>query len=172
MERIRLNNPTFNVLIMCNDSSLQHVGTVTTSGYISNKQPLDKSNVTHKFTINEILVDSVNIFNQNILTIIANDCTSYFTHIDRHCQLPIVLPCSEDINGTIFKILRYRRCTVYLVHQISLRGERYLAYFSDKIVHSGECFGIDSYGVGKDKIIEEIHTYHTNDISIENMFGI
>lgn len=46
-----------------------------------------------------------------------------------------------DINSYIIEYMRWRRCSAYLVIQISNRGYRYLCYFVDKIYHGAQCFG-------------------------------
>jgi len=48
---------------------------------------------------------------------------------------------SDDMVGMIFHIMRWRRCTGYLVIQKSHKGTRYLAYLHDKIKHSSTAFG-------------------------------
>lgn len=150
---------------MKNNESFQNVGMIDTSGFIEYKLNPDKSNVCHNININKTPINSVNIFNKNVLNIIADDGT----YVNTHIQVPIDLPQVEDISGRIFYIMRYRRCTVYLIHQESSRGERFLAYLSDKIVHSGECFGTNINHVKKSDIINVISEHY---VFSEEKFGI
>ena len=46
-----------------------------------------------------------------------------------------------DINSYIVHYMKWRRCSAYLVIQVSNRGYRYLCYFVDKIYHGAQCFG-------------------------------
>ena len=46
-----------------------------------------------------------------------------------------------DINSYIVNYIKWRRCSAYLVIQISNRGYRYLCYFVDKIYHTAKSFG-------------------------------
>jgi len=48
----------------------------------------------------------------------------------------------ENIKASIIGVMRYRRCTVFLVSQNSSRGQRYMAYAYHKIKHGG------SFGTG------------------------
>lgn len=175
VQSIRLNDSTFNVLLMEHSGSLKTIGNITSSGYFdyeSHQHEIDTSNINHQKNIIKIPIKSVYEFNKQLLEIIAIDCMHIYTKI-RDRDLPVKLLQVEDITGSIFKILRYRRCTVYLVHQTSSRGERYLAYFSDKIVHSAECFGTDSTHVKRETIFDEIlNSAHISKENLETKFGI
>ena len=143
---------SYNILLMQKNSELKKIGTIITNESITN------------IVIVPTLVRSVNIFNQNILQIISENPRN---------NLPITIPGIEDIEGKIFKILRFRRCTVYLIEQNSINGIRFLAYFSDKIVHSGECFGTSAEYVTKQYILEEIsNVLKVSPELIETNFGI
>lgn len=143
---------SFNILLMQKNSELKKIGTITTS------------NTSTNIFIVPTLVRSVNIFNQNILQIISNNPNN---------NLPIIIPGIEDMEGKIFKILRFRRCTVFLIEQNSINGIRFLAYFSDKIIHSGECFGTSIEYVTKQYILEEISdVLKLSPELIEDNFGI
>lgn len=62
---------------------------------------------------------------------------------------------AADIQGFIFRIMRWRRCTAYLVVQTSRFGTRYLCYMYDKIKHHGQSFGTSSNMVKKSEIVNE-----------------
>jgi hypothetical protein len=142
---------SYNILLMQKNSELKKIGSITTS-----------ETSTNIFIIPTV-VRSVNIFNQNILQIISNNPNN----------LPIIIPGIEDIEGKIFKILRFRKCTVYLIEQNSINGIRFLAYFSDKIMHYGECFGTSVEYVTKQYILEEIsNVLKLSPELIEDNFGI
>ena len=146
---------SYNILLMQKNSELKKIGTITTSETSTN------------IFIVPTLVRSVNIFNQNILQIISNNPNN------PNNNLPIIIPGIEDIEGKIFKILRFRRCTVFLIQQNSINGIRFLAYFSDKIFHSGECFGTSIEYVTKQYILEEIsNVLKLSPELIEDNFGI
>jgi hypothetical protein len=165
----RLNNGQYSVLLMTKDGLLQTIGSINTSGYIEYVSKPDMSNVNHEININKIRINSVNIFNENILKVIADDCT----YVNTHVKVPFDIDPVKDISGQIFHIMRYRRCTVYLIHQESSRGERILAYLSDRIMHSGECFGTSVKQVSKEEIIREIcESTGISKEKIEEQFGI
>lgn len=156
---------SYKVFLMKHDGDLLKIADVQTLGH--------SDEYNYRINIVECPFKSVNEFNYNLVRLIAKDCSSVTARIDRLNALPIIVKQSEDIEGEIFKILRYRRCTVYLVQQNSNKGKRYLAYFSDKIMHSAQCFGTDMYHVLKSEIIEEIKNYLkccTEDV--EKYFGI
>ena len=107
------------VYLLKNDKSLYNLGTINDD--------------TNEIRINLNLVQSVNYFNEQIFTYIKNDSGNksnvlYFVE-------------SEDIKGMIFHIIRWRRCTAFLVIQKSALGVRYLCYMYDKIKHSANSFG-------------------------------
>lgn len=107
------------VFILKNDKSLQKIGTI--------------DDVKNEIRINAISVESVNYFNEQLFAFIKAD-SGIDTDIDFNIK-------SYDITGIVFHILRWRRCTGYLVIQKSNRGIRYICYLYDKIKHNAQCFG-------------------------------
>lgn len=120
------------VYIMNDDKSLIDIGSIESgSGEIS-------------FENEEFLPSSVSKFNTLMFDIIYKD-KGYKTDIDIK---------AEDIKGKIIYIMRYRRCTVYLVIQKSNLGTRLLAYLYSKIKHSAQSFGTGCHQVDKKDILE------------------
>lgn len=77
----------------------------------------------------------VNEFNKHILDLVYKD-KGYETPSER-----IVV---DDVTGIIIDVLRWRRCTGYVVLQKSLYGKikyRMLIYLFDKVKHSAVSFG-------------------------------
>lgn len=101
---------------------------------------------TSKITTVDIGLSSVDNFNSQVCKYIFND-KGYKTEDDEWFQ-------SEDIKGVCFHILRWRRCTAYLVIQFSPRGTRYLCYFSDEIKHSAQSFGTSMEDVDKEEVFQ------------------
>ena len=60
-----------------------------------------------------------------------------------------------DINSYIVHYMKWRRCSAYLVIQVSNRGYRYLCYFVDKIYHGAQCFGTSYSNVDYKTIFDE-----------------
>ena len=59
-----------------------------------------------------------------------------------------------DIIGVCYHIIRWRRCTAYLVIQFSDIGVRNLCYFSDEIKHHAQCFGTSMESVDKNQVFK------------------
>lgn len=131
------NNQIDRVYIMRKDGSLKVVGEIH-----RNTKQIEKYD-------NDKLPESVVKFNNKIFYFIAND-----RGIENNPNLHIV---EDDIQGHLFEIIRYRRCTVYLVIQISTIGVRYLAYIYDKIIHNGQSFGTDASLIKKEDIINKLN---------------
>jgi hypothetical protein len=64
---------------------------------------------------------------------------------------------SEDIVSVVFGVIKWRRCTGFLVFQKSNQGHRFLFYVCDKIMHHGISFGTDCYGIRIDEIVKDFH---------------
>ena len=94
----------------------------------------------------EFLPSSVLEFNTLMFDIIYKD-KGYDTDVNIDIE-------AEDIKGKIIYIMRYRRCTVYLVIQKSNLGTRLLAYLYSKIKHSAQSFGTGCHQVQKKDILE------------------
>ena len=122
------------VYIMNDDKSLIDIGSIEAeSGLILLK--------------NEgYLPSSVLKFNKKIFSKICED-EGYDTNVNIDIE-------AEDIKGKIIYIMRYRRCTVYLVIQTSSLGTRLLAYLYSKIKHSAQSFGTGCHQVDKKDILE------------------
>lgn len=133
------NNIT-NVFLMGNKSNLVPIGTIK---YINEK------NIMHQVNPIYAAIPSVESFNDCILNYIKND------H-DRYDEDAIYIINVEDIFGIIFKILRWRRSTGYLVFQKSKKGSRFLCYLHDEIKHSATSFGTSVEHVEKSYVIKMI----------------
>ena len=122
------------VYIMNDDKSLIDIGSIeSVSGRILLK--------------NEgYLPSSVLKFNKLMFDIIHKD-EGYDTDVNIDIE-------AEDIKGKIIYIMRYRRCTVYLVIQTSALGTRLLAYLYSKIKHSAQSFGTGCHQVDKKDILK------------------
>jgi len=160
IEKTIIKEP-YTILIMKTDGDLQRVGSITSSGKIriATIHNINTSGVAHNISINDIPINFVNRFNRELVRIIAEDnLYGDITRINRpKKQFPISMNQIGDINGYIYKILRYRHCTIYLVYQTSSIGIRYLAYFSDKVAHSSNALGNSGCStITKDTIISEI----------------
>lgn len=128
------------VYIMKSDHTLQKIGTITSSNNMVN--------------VNKIGISSVDNFNSQLLDYIKYD-NSYSTNVFHVIE-------SEDIFGIVFYILRWRRCTGYLVIQKSNRGVRYLCYLYSKIKHSAQSFGTSCENVDY-SVIKEAFIKHKTD---------
>ena len=122
------------VYIKNDDKSLIDIGSIESgSGEISLKN-------------SGYLPSSVLEFNTLMFDIIYKD-NGYDTDVNIDIE-------AEDIKGKIIYIMRYRRCTVYLVIQKSNLGTRLLAYLYSKIKHSAQSFGTGCHQVDKKDILE------------------
>lgn len=122
------------VYIMKDDNSLIDIGSIkSVSGEIS-------------FKNSGYLPSSVLEFNTLMFDIIHKD-EGYDTDVNIDIK-------AKDIKGKIIYIMRYRRCTVYLVIQTSALGTRLLAYLYSKINHSSQSFGTGCHQVQKKDILE------------------
>jgi hypothetical protein len=106
--------------------------------------------------------DSVIGFNKLVLECVAND-NNYSNNANTKIKY-------EDILGSVFHIMRYRRCTVFLIEQESDMGIRYLAYLCDKIKHGATNFGTTIDLVSKDDIMNEFKKLEN--FSSLHQFGI
>lgn len=131
------NNQIDHIHIMRKDGSLKVVGEIERN--------------TKQITIEDSdkLPASVVKFNKQLLSFIVSD-----KGIENSPNLHIV---ADDIQGHLFEIVRYRRCTVYLVIQISTLGVRYLAYIYDKIMHHGQSFGTSASMIKKSDIMDKLN---------------
>ena len=59
---------------------------------------------------------------------------------------------STTLSGLIFKILRWRRCTGYLVIQKSDYRTRFLCYLYDEIKHNAQSFGTSYFNITGNEI--------------------
>jgi hypothetical protein len=118
------------VYILDNKGSLEEIG------YISDKSPT----ISFKETPNY----KINFFNHQLLNIIKDD--------NGHNQEVYHIIKSGDILGLVFYVLRWRRCTGYLVIQSSSKGIRYLCYLYNKIKHTAASFGTNCSSVKLDEI--------------------
>ena len=91
-------------------------------------------------------LSSIDIFNKQICEHISKDILD---ESDTWIQ-------SEDIKGICYGIMRWRRCTSYLVIQISSRGIRHLCYFSDEIKHNATSFGTSMEHVKKQDVLDSM----------------
>lgn len=103
-----------------------------------------------EITTVDIGLSSVDNFNSQVCNYIFKD-EGYKTDDDEWFQ-------AEDIKGVCFHILRWRRCTAYLVIQFSKVGIRYLCYFSDEIKHSAQSFGTSMENVDKEQVFQCLET--------------
>ena len=101
---------------------------------------------TSEITTVDIGLSSVDNFNSQVCNYIFNE-EGYKTYEENWFQ-------SEDIKGVCFHILRWRRCTAYLVIQFSPRKTKYLCYFSDEINHSTQSFGTSMEDVDKEEVFQ------------------
>jgi len=90
----------------------------------------------------------VNEFNSQIIDYIYND-NGIGDNVEKWFR-------AGDIIGVCYHILRWRRCTAYLVIQFSDRGTRYLCYFSDEIKHHAQSFGTSMENVDKNQVFKWI----------------
>ena len=94
-----------------------------------------------------VLTHDIDNFNKQVLDFISNDD-------GLNCD-PRHFVVSTTLSGLIFKILRWRRCTGYLVIQKSDYRTRFLCYLYDEIKHNAQSFGTSYFNItGK-----EIKTY-------------
>ena len=117
-----MTNEKTNIFIMKPNSSKIKIGEIyfTKTG-------------TKSITIENTKNETVNNFNRKIIEFIKED-----NNIEDNIPFFVF---SDDMVGMIFHIMRWRRCTGYLVIQKSDNGTRYLAYLHDKIKHSSTSFG-------------------------------
>jgi len=101
-----------------------------------------KKNQQNLKTVNIIKKDNnqdIDYFNEQVLDFISkNDSIN--------CE-PQHFIFSNSLIGLIFKVLKWRRCTGYLVIQKSDYGTRFLCYLHDEIKHNAQCFGTSYYNV-------------------------
>jgi len=104
------------VFLMKNDGNLMEIGAIT----------------DNNVQVNKIGIKPVDNFNEQILYFIKND--------DDVSTDVMHIITSGDIFGIVFHIMRWRRCTGFLVIQHSVKGNRYLCYLYDKVKHWGTSF--------------------------------
>ena len=104
------------VYILDNKGSLKEIG------YISDKSPT--------ISFKETGMNEIDFFNHQLLNIIKDDN-------GRNREVHHIIK-SGDILGLVFRVLRWRKCTGYLVIQSSSKGIRYLCYLYKKIKHSSQ----------------------------------
>ncbi len=78
-------------------------------------------------------IDNVDLFNKKVIEYIRS-ADRIKTEVYDFIETP-------EIVGMVVHILRWRRCTGYLVLQKSFAGNRVICYLLDKVVHSAQCFG-------------------------------
>ena len=91
-------------------------------------------------------ISSIYGLNSQLSKYILSD-KSYETNVEEWFE-------SEDIKAVCFYIMRWRRCTAYLVIQFSDNGYRYLCYFSDEVKHQGQSFGTTMELVNKKEVFD------------------
>ena len=144
--------------------------------YIQNKPNDGKCNLVPIGTIDDSNGDidlqrsglaSVDNFNEKLFDYIKSD-----NRIDTNVYKIIK---SEDIIGIVHHILRWRRCTGYLVIQYSARGIRNLCYLYDKVNHHGQSFGTSAEYVTYDQVkktfIESIAELNNHKTDINQHIG-
>ena len=144
MDHITLNNGTYGIHGYTNRSRFSlEVGQVS-NGY-----------VTLSPTGAPFVVGLVN--NAIIMAIAENQEKSYGdpSFYDEPC---IIGPLSDQMKFQFLSVMRYRRCTVYIVVQYSSNTSqtRILAYGCDAIRHSAQCFGTSLESVSREDIVNYI----------------
>ena len=117
------------VYVIKKDTTLQQIGTI-----------LD----TNSHSVNKIGVNSVDAFNAELLRYIRSDL-GYANNVSHVIE-------ASDIFGLVFYVMRWRRCTGYLVIQCSKRGVRYLCFLYSRIKHHGQSFGTSCEDVNIDDV--------------------
>jgi hypothetical protein len=133
-DSLNMTDQVNKVLIMKSDGSLQQIGTI------------DEQSGT--INVNSINIPSVDDFNSKVFRYILGD--------KNHLIDTFEVIKSEDILGIVFHIMRWRRCTGYLIVQKSDNGIRYLCYMYDKIVHGAQSFGTNPELVKMDDVKNEM----------------
>ena len=103
-------------------------------------------------------VKSVNNMNIKILNYIKDHQKSEKMDLFKKDAYNYDLLKEDDINSYIVEYMRWRRCSAYLVIQISARGHRYLCYFVDKKYHGAQCFGTSYDCVSYGDIVNQFNT--------------
>ena len=122
--------------------------------------------------INATGLSSVDSFNKQMLKYISETHDSSKQKFNDNVEIIE----SEDIVGIVFHIIRWRRCTGYIVIQLSDRGVRYLCYLVDAIYHKSEAFGTSyqsvQYSEVKKTFIEKYISIKVKDTFIEKYISI
>ena len=93
-------------------------------------------------TINDTKIEIQLSYKELGLSTIYSDIVSYISNDKIYGNSTLDVTFSiDDKTATLFDVLRYRRCTVYLVCMQYENKVRQLAFFYDKIMHSRESFG-------------------------------
>lgn len=114
--------------------------------------PINVSSIsreTHEISIIDTGLSSVDSFNSQISNFILND--NGFKDDEEWFR-------ADDIIGVCYHILRWRRCTAYLVIQFSDKGFRHLCYFSDEIKHHAQSFGTSIETVNKAQVFTSMRS--------------
>lgn len=140
----------FNIHIMKNDFTPIKIGTV-------NRED-------NNIIINKCGISSVDNFNNKLCNYILND-NGIGENVDEWFK-------SEDITAVCYYILRWRRCTAYLVIQMSDKGIRYLCYFSDEVKHHAQSFGTSMETVDSKQVYDVLEKQLKNFLDNNNTLKI
>jgi len=102
---------------------------------------------------------------------INDQILDYIKNVDSYSDNVDKIITSGDITCLIFKVLRWRRCTGFLVLQISNVGLRTLCYLYDKVVHNAVSFGTDIYHVKMDYIHKQIESSLKNNEKLKEIIN-
>ena len=136
-----MNQELTKIMLWKNDLTYEEIGTIDE----------ENENIFYK----NYPVQSVTNMNMKILNYIKRHqkANKYNLFCEEENLFDVLKEC--DINSYIVDYLKWRRCSAYLVIQISSRGHRYLCYFVDKINHGATSFGTSYYNVEYEAIEQE-----------------
>ena len=136
-----MNEEKTTIFLWKNDLTYEDIGNID----------LEKKTIYNK----NYPIESVNNMNIKILNYIKEHQNSDKYNLFCKEEGLFDLLKEGDINSYIVDYIKWRRCSAYLVIQISSRGHRYLCYFVDKIYHSSQSFGTSYSIVEYDAIFDE-----------------
>lgn len=148
---------------------------------VKNNQSDTQSLVLHKiayFMANSITMVNytnncfIDGYNRQVANFIAKSKSDKHFSVDRSMLYKVIAMCG-DIIGILLHYIQYRRCTGYVILQVSSLGSRIMVYFDDVIVHFATSFGTTcDYAVTKldEQIIEIINDVKKETISIPFIF--
>jgi len=132
-----------NVLIGPTNNSFIELGILTKTITLANNFPnlpnlhfLNYSNPKLNYHSNIESVDVINFEILNFITVVKNN--NYNTM--SLCFKPFIY---KDIKSEFIKLLRYRRCCVYIFHQKSNLNDRIIFYIDNDVTHNGQGFATD-----------------------------